>query len=198
MNQKSNRKRVFVSRDIQGTILVRLTRYWVFYHLGLWGVLLAVEFFQHLVNSLFLGETFDPSAFMGAFFFNNRFILIAPVMLFPAVVWDMLRITHKIAGPLVRFRSALLKLSKGEPVEKIRLRDGDLLTEFQDSFNQYIESLAMRTPTGSERDAAPPKETAILEECHQLNSEVRGTIQRDFEHSSTNVGELAQEAGNPA
>jgi len=167
MAQKSTRRRVFVSRDIQGTILFRLARYWVFYHLGLWAVLLVVEFFQQLVGSLFQGQMFSMTDLMGNFLHNNRFILIAPVLLFPVVLWDMTRLTHKVAGPLVRFRSALSQLTAGETVEKIRLRDGDLLTEFQDTFNEYLDSMAVphqHSSVGADAEDSHSQEVPVLTE----------------------------------
>jgi len=42
MTQKVTRKKVFVSRDIQGTILGRLAKYWINYHLGLWCLLFVI------------------------------------------------------------------------------------------------------------------------------------------------------------
>ena len=92
-------------------------------------------------------------------------LLILAAALSPIVLWDMLKLTHQIAGPLVRFRNALQKMAIGEPVAKIKLRDGDLLVEFQDAFNEFLDSdhlLVGRPPRSSGESTVDAQESAVL------------------------------------
>ena len=50
----------------------------------------------------------------------------------------LLRLSHKIAGPLHRFRSALEDLARGDPAREIHLRRGDSLKEEAQQLNRLI------------------------------------------------------------
>src|ERR1700716_861877 len=62
--------------------------------------------------------------------------LIFFAVLMPVLAWDAIRFSHRLVGPLVRFRSTLQSLAAGEPVRPIKLRDGDFLGGMRDDFNQ--------------------------------------------------------------
>lgn len=145
MAQLTARKTIYVNREIQGRIVSRLAQYWILYHVGLWSLLLIIELFHHMIAALLQGETFVLRDFGSQFVRDHWFFLAAPLVLFPAILWDMLHLTHKVAGPLVRYCRAFRDLAAGKTVERIELRKGDLLVEFQDAFNEYVESLPRGT-----------------------------------------------------
>ncbi len=66
-------------------------------------------------------------------------LLIAPVVILMGV-----RLTHRIAGPLVRINAALLQLAQGRHDVHITLRRGDSLTEVAAAVNSLAESLRTR------------------------------------------------------
>jgi hypothetical protein len=114
-------------------------------------------------------------------------MVICAVAVFPIILCDMLKLTHRVAGPLVRFRNELARLARGENVEPVRLRDGDLLDEFLDAFNEFVKNTQSATAaapleeTGPARDedAAPTdiafdfaQEEQILRELEVLQSSV--------------------------
>lgn len=145
MKSQPARKNVYVNRDIQGKILRRVAKYWIGYHLGLWHVLFLIQFFRYGTSGLTGGP--GPRNLWELYLDVAReqwVLIILPVALFPAILWDMLRLTHQVAGPLVRFRDALKRLAAGEQVESIKLREGDLLSEFQESFNEFLASPRIR------------------------------------------------------
>ena len=63
------------------------------------------------------------------------------LVLAPLIVWDTIRFTHRLVGPLVRFRQTTQAIARGEAVRPIKLRDGDYLTEMRDDFNKMLEEL---------------------------------------------------------
>lgn len=71
-------------------------------------------------------------------------VLICLVVLVPVMAWDALRFTHRMVGPLVRFRRAMTAIAEGEAVTPIKLREKDYLTELRDDFNTMLESLQKR------------------------------------------------------
>jgi len=162
MPQQSLRKKLFVNRDIQGKILGRLVKYWIFYHLAIWHVLFVVDFFQQRILGTVEGV---PPLGLRELYVNFALahwgILVISVALFPVIFRDMLRVTHQVAGPLVRFRNALRQLAAGQAVEKIKLRESDLLMEFQDAFNEFLDSERQRH--GQPSNPGPKSEPTDLE-----------------------------------
>lgn len=176
MPHKALRKRLFVSRDIQGKILWRLVGYWVVYHLVLWHALFLIQLQRHYYMGAVAGI---PRASVGELYvrFAQEYwiILAMSAAMFPAVLRNMLYLTHQVAGPLVRFREVLRKLARGERVEKIKLRPGDLLTEFQDAFNEFLESDRMRQAPSSDASRKPEaaaQEGLVLEDVAGLRAEL--------------------------
>lgn len=66
-------------------------------------------------------------------------LLIAPV-----VFWIGLRLTHRVAGPLIRITNTLQQLAAGDYSIRIKLRKGDSLTEVADAINVLAEALQSR------------------------------------------------------
>jgi len=66
------------------------------------------------------------------------------LLLVPVMAWDAIRFTHRLVGPLVRFRTTMQTIADGEPVRPIRLREHDYLTDLRDDFNRMLESLQRR------------------------------------------------------
>src|SRR5581483_6824108 len=66
------------------------------------------------------------------------------VLLVPVMAWDAIRFTHRLVGPLVRFRHTMKELTRGETVRPIKLREGDYLLDLRDDFNEMLESLQRR------------------------------------------------------
>jgi hypothetical protein len=162
MNSTKRRQNLFVNADIQGTILRRLVKYWIVYHVALWNTLFLIAFFRHAAAALASGAPhFGVSALLKNFALEHWVMLLIPVAVFPLILRDMLRLTHQVAGPLVRFQNALRKLGNGEPVEKFNLRDGDLLTEFHAVFNEFLDRY--RPAVGAATGNAAVGETTSLE-----------------------------------
>ncbi len=176
MNNTIKRKKVFVSREIQGRILMRVFKYWLFYNFALWHALLLIDYQRYgIPAALNGGARLSVLEFYADFAAQHVTLLVLAVALSPIVLWDMLKLTHQIAGPLVRFRQALHKMALGQPVEKIKLRDGDLLIEFQDAFNDFLESdrlLVGPRPPADGEIAASSQEGTVLNSVAELHAEL--------------------------
>lgn len=83
------------------------------------------------------------------------------VIVLPVLAWDAIRFSHRLVGPLIRFRKATQDIANGEAVWPIKLRDGDYLNEFRDDFNRMLESLqrrglpVLRADVPAENEKAP-------------------------------------------
>jgi hypothetical protein len=170
------RKKLFVNQKLQGYALRRVVAYWLIYHVVLWHAMLFYHYMQHKFD-VFSGA--PPILFgelYGSFLRQHYSTFVCAMAIFPIIFWDMLRATHRVAGPLVRFQNALLQLARGEQVGRIQLRKGDLLTDMEDAFNKFIDS------TGSTDEA---------------DASSAANVQREWKGSDTSsdVGELQSEYG---
>jgi hypothetical protein len=125
--KKFLRRQLFVDPKVQGALVVRVVLYWVACLLTMtlmllcWRILTgpARMFYTHFDDMWFF---YGPA-------------LIASFLLLPLLVVDVIRVSNRFAGPMLRLRRSMRQLARGEPVEPIRFRDGDYWHDFADAFN---------------------------------------------------------------
>ena len=83
-------------------------------------------------------STFSFGEFVLQFVADSRVLMMAMLVFCPLLIWDMLKFSHRIAGPMYRFRSALEEHIAGGPLKAVKLRDGDLMGDFQGTFNEFV------------------------------------------------------------
>lgn len=130
------RNRIFVSNRIQGQLTLRLGLYWVMYHFVLWHALFVYHFLQHRMSDSYQAVSFRE--LYGTFVLQYSPIIVCSIGMLPIFLIDLVRLSHRIAGPLVRFKAVLHGMTASEEVRPIRLRKGDLMTELEVAFNDYI------------------------------------------------------------
>lgn len=141
------RKKLYVSGAIQGRILLRITAYWILYHFVLWHTLFLASGLTQDGSYTSLSDAY------ARFFWKNLVLLMCAAAVFPIIFRDMLKITHRVAGPFVRFERALNTMARGEHVEPITLRKHDMVHEFLDVFNKFIEYHNRKLAQESEPDS---------------------------------------------
>ncbi len=129
---RNERKKVWVD-EFQTRLLVRIMMY-----LGL--------FLVCLVNLLYIWRLLTEGPGNPLDQYARTFIDFAPAltflaMLMPVLALDAKRFSHRLVGPLVRFRASFQALAEGKPVQPIKLREGDFLEEMREDFNRMLEAL---------------------------------------------------------
>ncbi len=129
-----------------------------------------VVFFVVFTNLLFAWKMLDegPTAPWAQFIETlqtNVPVFVLLLVLVPVMAWDSIRFSHRLVGPLVRFRQAIRDLTAGSQVRPIKLRDGDYLIEMRDEFNAMLEELQKRgvpvlKPVDPAKDQDSAKKTA--------------------------------------
>ena len=132
---RDRRFRLIVS-PFQYKLLRRVFLYWLIYQLSLWNFL----FFWRLLAE---GKG-DPFAQYVRFFQDFYPMLFCFALVVPFFAWDAMRLTHRVVGPLNRFRRAMREIAAGESVRLVRLREGDELDDMQRDFNAMLEALERR------------------------------------------------------
>lgn len=127
------RKQLLVDRGVQWAFLLRAIGYWL---MCLLTVLLLLTFTSMLAEPL---SVFFPDA-------DGPWLRIGPtvvcaVLFLPVVIYDFLRVSNRLVGPIIRLRRGMRALAAGEHVEPIQFRDGDFWRDFADEFNAVARRL---------------------------------------------------------
>ncbi len=132
------RRRFIVNRDLQLALLRNS-----FLYVLLFVVVIGMVFFVPLMAEL----TDRHSRSEGAVQLESQ-IRYLYTYFWPAVILAMIliflhsvRASHKVAGPLYRFKVVLEELKEGKISSPIRIRKGDYLLQEAELINQVLESL---------------------------------------------------------
>lgn len=73
----------------------------------------------------------------------NEMVYWAPGLLLmsPLVLWDLLTVTNRFAGPVFRLQREMQRLIDGEPTTPLTFREGDYWTEMAVAFNQIRDEM---------------------------------------------------------
>ncbi len=129
------RKRVWIDQ-FQTQLTIRIACYLGLFFLVLFNFLFAWKLLSEGVGNpleQFLGMLHDYLP-----------VVICLLVLVPVMAWDAIRFSHRLVGPLVRFRRTMQDLARGETVRPIKLRQGDYLNDLRDDFNLMLDSLQRR------------------------------------------------------
>ena len=129
---KERRRKRFVHRNVQGRVLISVAFYWILYHAFLWHALfLAKGILGH--SAATLGERYRE------FFSEYCLLLICALLVFPMVMADMIKLTHRIVGPFTSFERVLDNMAKGQAVPHLTLRKKDLVGDLATAINKVID-----------------------------------------------------------
>jgi hypothetical protein len=132
-HKKHVRKQIFVDAKVQGALVVRVAVYWGLCLLTLSLTLLVWRILTGPAR-IFYTHFDDIWYYYGAAF-------VASLLLLPIVLFDIVRLSNRFAGPLVRLRRSMRALARGEDVQPIHFRGSDFWQEFADEFNAIAARL---------------------------------------------------------
>ena len=130
---RHKRKKVWIDR-FQTNLSIRMAIYFLLYQAGVW----ALFGISDRVNVM--GESAGWSS-------NSTLFLLTPLVaigLGALFIFDAIKETHRIVGPLYRFRKTIQAVTAGEEVTLVGLRNGDHLQELKDEFNAMLQALEQR------------------------------------------------------
>jgi hypothetical protein len=130
---RTKRRKIWIDR-FQTTLSIRLAIYFLLYQVALWVVFFINGRLTVLAESM--GWS-GPSCGM----ILTPAVAIGLALLF---IFDAVHETHRIVGPLYRFRKTIQAVTNGEEIALIRLRDGDYLQELKGDLNAMLRALEQR------------------------------------------------------
>lgn len=127
------RTRLLIDAKVQGAILIRMLMFWMF-------CVLFITLPLFIAISFTNPEMSIPEAALDIWDKCGP-MLTAVVLLLPLACYDLLKLTHKFAGPLFRLHRELTRLADGEHVQPLKFRDADFWQEIANPFNKIIQEL---------------------------------------------------------
>ena len=156
------RKKFFIDAKVQGVLCYRVVLYWFLLIFGMFCLLAGFP----MVISLFVKSPVAPSAGQVILQTWRSFwpAIFASALMLPLIILDIVRVSHRFAGPMVRLRTALRDMAAGKPIEPVVFRYGDFWCEVAEEFNQATarirEKQAAAKAVNHSCDATPAKSSA--------------------------------------
>jgi HAMP domain-containing protein len=153
MATKYNRTRLWVDPPFQFRLLLRMGFYLFLYTACIW----HIAFLFEALAAFGADGTFKGLGTLYLeFLARQRPMLFALLLIAPIFLYDLLKFSHRVAGPLFRCRRVMQEMAEGKPVAEFTPRKRDLLGEFFQTFNALIRTWNARVETSTEAPAEPP------------------------------------------
>jgi hypothetical protein len=137
------RSRFFIDREVQGALMLRVGFYWL---CCLLSIVLMVLCWDVMTG--------PPRRFVDLFvdiYQRHAPALVASLILLPMVMIDVIKMSNRFVGPVVRLKGGLRELSETGRARPIAFRDHDYWQELAADFNRVAERA---TPETSREKAA--------------------------------------------
>ena len=129
--QRGLRRQLWIDQSLQGTVVCRIALYWssciAFITLALaWAVAAEAGCELRLEH---LGSVWE----------QHWPLYVALFFLVPLTMWDALRLSHRVAGPVLRVRQQLVRINQGEPFSELDFREDDFWHDLASQVNQLAK-----------------------------------------------------------
>lgn len=153
------RRQLFVDRTVQGGMILRCLLYWL--------TCLATTFVLLFFWSLLTGPARLGWMTIDQLWFQYGPAFVASMLLFPLILWDLLKMSNRFTGPMLRVRRELKRLARGEHVNPLFFRRGDCWRDMADDFNRVLSRVKELEARVAREEKKPVRE--LLQE-HELAS----------------------------
>jgi hypothetical protein len=154
MTGMRKRSKQIVDKDVQGALARRvIVHFCAFIVVG--GLLgLTVQFLSNPFQSFEQQST--------NFWNNSGPYLVALVLMLPIFVYDTIKLSNRIAGPVYRLRSTMMSIKRGEETPELKFRSVDFWQEMAVEFNEMVTELKKREQILAEQhEADSPAELTV-------------------------------------
>lgn len=158
---KRKRSRLWIDPGFQLKLLSRAAVYFVVFTLMTFHFAFALDTIIAIANN---GIEQNFLEYYARFFYQQRAMLLTCVLVSPILLYDLLKFSNRVAGPLARCRKLMREMTTGKTVAEFAPRKNDLMPEFFKAFSDLVQVWNRRiAPT------APLEEkhaTVVLPELH--------------------------------
>lgn len=160
---KNRRTKMLIEPTVQTAVAMRLILLWVLTLTFTAGVSVIMAYFSNPTGSFFT-HIGDPRHWMPS--------IIAFVAILPVAVLNLIRFSHRFAGPVHRLRNEMQRLAAGKEVQPIQLREHDYWQPLAADFNQLAARVHPTMGESNSFSADPVIEPAIEPTIEPVTVEV--------------------------
>ncbi len=142
--KKSRRSRRFIDRKVQTALIYQVLKHWL--------LLLFVAFTLLSFLTLLFGNSEGPFVHQIQMVWSRHaMFLVIALLITPIYIRDVICLSHRFVGPVLRVRQELQCVAKGEPAHPIVLRKNDFWQELATDFNAALETMERKQATSATR-----------------------------------------------
>jgi hypothetical protein len=134
MRTKENRKKFLIDVRLQGMLWRRIVAIWLLGGVLVFAFPISVTFLFGMVGNIPADELFRATIK------TLWFPALSAILLVPWGIWYSIRISHRIAGPMFRFKREVRNLLNGQPSRPLNLRESDFFKDFASDLDRLIAS----------------------------------------------------------
>jgi len=123
-----------IDRQVQGALLLRIVLYWMFCFLSMSVILLCWEAFH--------GGSLRMVDLVSKIYYRYGPVLSASFVLLPIILLDVIRVSNRFVGPVLRLRQGLRDVADGRPAQPLNFRDDDFWRDLASDFNRAVARVA--------------------------------------------------------
>lgn len=155
---RPSRRRLWIKPEFQGRLLGRMGAHFLLYLF----VICLLGFIFYLQKAVVGRQIKGDLGLYAAYLADLRPLLVASIILLPYFIYDLLKFSHRIAGPLYRCQSVMRQMAEGKSVPEFLPRPHDLMPEFFADFNLLIKAhnATLAAAANSHSPAERPEEVA--------------------------------------
>jgi hypothetical protein len=158
MKLRYKRTRLWVDPRFQTSLMLRMVFYLFLYAISVLHIGFCFEVITELGNQ---GPRRGIGELYVQYLLQQRSLLIALIVTAPMTLYDLLKFSNRIAGPLFRCRRVMLEMASGKTVAPFEPRKRDFMGELFQAFNALITAWNARV--GSEQKAGSPQKNGVVE-----------------------------------
>ena len=146
----NQRKRVVVDQQLQSQLARRIVTYWCLTWLLVFTLPILVRMFSENVPFQQLA-----TQIIADFWFP----IVMSVFMIPIVVWDSIRFSNRVAGPIYRITKTIRELAGQAPVRTLKIRQNDFCHDVVDAVNVLVDQHQQRNADDSQFNSSDSLET---------------------------------------
>ena len=143
------RRILFVDPAVQGALIKRVVIYWLV-------CVITISLFI-LCSWILIGRAGIFYTHLDDLWFYYAPAVVASLLLLPLLVTDIIRLSNRFVGPLVRLRRGMRAIACGEEAPEIKFRDNDFWKDFAEEYNAVVR----RVHELESRLSGPQRESRI-------------------------------------
>jgi hypothetical protein len=134
------RKAIYLGWKTHGKLVAQLALLFGAYQVTLWEVLCARQYIGYVSSLKDVQTRMSVLAFFGAYLLENVWIVIFGVGFALVIIWEFVRLTHRIVGPIKGLERMLYSMAEGKYAAEVKFRKGDLVEGLEKALNAYLSS----------------------------------------------------------